>query len=116
LRRWTATKEQKRPFNINAASRAATLLLSRYFARELRSAISVERSDDWKAGFRTMKTKHARFDILATRYCPAFYNFASRFTRDVRGTVLSTGLFNSAREQLESRGEVALATGVVAAF
>jgi hypothetical protein len=116
LRRWTATKEQKRPFNVNVASTAATLLLSRYFVRELRSAVSVERSDHWKAGFRTMKTKHARFDILVTRYCPALYNFASRLTRDVRGAVLSTARFNSAREQLQSRsGEVALARSVVPA-
>ena len=63
-----------------------------------------------------MKTKHARFDILVTRYCPALYNFASRLTRDVRGAVLSTTRLNSAREQLQSRsGEVALATSVVPA-
>src|SRR4029450_1816810 len=57
-----------------------------------------------------IKTRHAHFDALVTRYYPTVYNFASQLTDDPREAVLLThAAFNCARRHLPTRrGQVAL--------
>ena len=64
-----------------------------------------------------MKAKGSRFDSLVARYYPAVYSFASRLTDDPReAVVLTRDAFQSTRNQLRYRREIALMSVLIAAI